>query len=220
MPVQNMKDSLHPRGRVEIFTTKGAPRLILGDIISTRGGLKVYSSVDIDFSKITLLERETVENIIVDQGKDKIIQALTSGSINQIGRMAVGDRGTLPSDPTTPKVPESTFTTLYNEVYRADIEATSWEIGTHDRHAVKFVKTSNTIHIPISAFSNQSKPVINEVGLVTYDAGLGPLPRTAVISPGTPPADERLFSIRTFKSVPFEAANEISVTIRYTIYIE
>jgi hypothetical protein len=29
-----------------------------------------------------------------------------------------------------------------------------------------------------------------------------------------------LMSIRTFKSVPFEAANDISITIKYTVYTE
>jgi hypothetical protein len=50
--------------------------------------------------------------------------------------------------------------------------------------------------------------------------GGAPLPRPPVAAPNTPDADESMFSIRTFKSVPFEAANEIAVTIRYTIYIE
>lgn len=219
MPVLNAKDSLHPRGRVEIFTTKGSPRLVFGDVISQSGGLKVYSSCDIDFSKVQVLQKDVIENIIVNLGKAKVIKALTTGGIDKIGRMAIGDRGTLPSDPTTPKVPDSTFTALYNEVYRGDIEASIFDSD----YAVKFIRTFNAIDIPISAFSNQSKPVVNEVGLITYDESAlpaGPLPRPAVVSPGTPPADENLFSIRTFKSVPFEAANEIAVTIRYTIYIE
>ena len=74
---------------------------------------------------------------------------------------------------------------------------------------------------PITAFSNQANPIVNEVGLVMADLfGGNPLPRAPVAAPDPPDADEEVFSIRTFKSVPFEAANEIAITIRYTIFIE
>lgn len=215
-----IRDGIKPRGRVEVFVTKGRPFLVKGKRLPSRGGVPLYSNLLLDFSATEIVSKFEGENIVVNQGKDKVIQALTSGNINQIGRMAVGDRGTLPSDPTTPKVPEKTFTTLYNEVYRADMDGITIEVGTPNVHEVKFVKTFNAIDFPLSAFSNQSKPVINEVGLITFDAGVEDLPRAPVMAPGTPLADEKLFSIRTFKSVPFEAANEISVTIRYTIFVE
>ena len=134
--------------------------------------------------------------------------------------MAIGDRGTIPSDPTVPKVPTSDLPGLYNEVYRDDIDGASLDVGTPGVHEVQFVKTFDAATVPITAFSNQAAPVINEVGLVTFDFSAGALPRPPVAAPDAPPADEVVFSLRTFKSVPFEAANEISVTIRYTIFIE
>jgi hypothetical protein len=133
----------------------------------------------------------------------------------------MGDRGTIPSDPTVPKVPVATMSALYNEVYRADAEAVVLDVGTPTVHEVKFVKTFSAVAIPITSFSNQAKPVINEVGLIMINPALPPpLPRPDVAAPDDPPADEVLFAIRTFKSVPFEASNDISVTIRYTIFIE
>jgi hypothetical protein len=134
--------------------------------------------------------------------------------------MAVGDRGTIPQDSTVPKVPVDTQTTLYNEVYRADVDAVVLNVGTPTTHEVKFIKSFSSLIIPITAFSNQAAPVVSEVALITVDTGVTPLPRAPVAYPTLPDADEKMFSIRTFKSVPFEAANEISVTIRYTIYIE
>lgn len=211
------KDNLYPQGRVEIFVTEGKPIIHkLGRNLHSN----VYTDHRIEFTHCRLLEKIDLKNIILNQGKDAVIQSLTTGSILTIARLAIGDRGTIPSDPTVPKVPVSTMTGLYNEVYRADAEAIVLNIGTPTTHEVKFVKTFAAADVPITAFSNQAKPVVNEVGVVMINPGLLPLPREDVAAPGTPPADEIMFAIRTHKSVPFEAANDISITFRYTIYIE
>jgi hypothetical protein len=162
---------------------------------------------------------QTHFNILVNSGKDKAILALAQGYVNPIGRMAIGDRGALPSNPQQTKVPVPTMSALYNEIYRADIDFIVPDVGTPDVHQVKFLKTFTAVDVPITAFSNQAQPIINEVGLITYDESEG-WPRLPVAAPNPPPPDEALFSIRTFKSVPFESANEISVTIRYTIFID
>jgi hypothetical protein len=214
----DMKDGIKPQGRVEVFVTKGKPDLKFDGFLRECNGLKLYSRGEIDVSQVSLIDYIDIKNIVVNQGKDKVITALVAGAVNPIGRMAIGDRGTIPSDPTVPKVPVGTMTALYNEVYRADIDGVIIDVGTPSVHEARFVKTFSAIEVPIASFSNQAKPVINEVGLTTYDPAT-PLPRAPVAAPNPPPADEALFSIRTFKSVPFEAANEISITIRYTIFI-
>jgi hypothetical protein len=215
-----VSDGLPLKGKVELFVTKGRPSLKLGKLVQT-SPVPVYADAEIDLSSVEILESETLYNILTDQGKDRVLQSLTSGFIRTVARMAVGDRGTIPSDPTVPKVPVSTMTGLYNEVYREDLDATVLNIGTPGVHEVKFIKTFSAQLVPITSFSNQANPVVNEVGLVMCDLlGGAPLPRTAVAAPSAPPADEVIFSIRTFKSVPFEAANDISVTIRYTVFIE
>jgi hypothetical protein len=217
--MNEIREQLLPKGRVEIFVTRGRPTLVLGKKVSAL--LPQYDACDLDFSKVRVLDKFTLHNIVVNDGKDKVIQCLTTGSMNVIARMVMGDRGTIPSDSTVPKSPTSDMTALYNNVYRADIDAVMLDIGTPNIHEAKFIKTFSAVDVPITAFSNQAKPVINEVGLVTCDLISGsPLPRPPVAYPDAPPSDERLFSIRTFKTVPFEAANEIAVTIRYTIYIE
>jgi hypothetical protein len=217
----NVKDGLKPKGKVELFVTKGRPVIIPGKLLSNYNGHKVYDSHTIDFSAVELLRSEEKMNIILNQGKDAVIACLTNGFVKVIARMAVGDRGALPSDQTVPKVPVATQTGLFNEVYRKDIDVTSLNIGTPTVHQVQFVSTFDALSIPITSFSNQANPIVNEVGLVMADLLSGnPLPRAAVAAPSIPDADETVFSLRTFKSVPFEAANEISVTIRYTIFIE
>lgn len=213
-------ETLHPRGQLDIYVTKGKPRLVLGEPIAGRN-VPTHRGGSLDFTGCEILSKDTVENIIVNNGKDKVIQALTSGFINQICRMAIGDRGALASNLQVPKVPTETMTSLYNEVFRSDVDATIENIGTPDDHAVTLVKTFSTAEVPLTSFSNQANPVVNEVGLIMCDLfGGAPRPRPDVAAPATPDADESLFSIRTFKSVPFDAADEIAVTIKYTVFVE
>ena len=214
------RDGLKPRGKVEIFVTRGTPRKKWGKLLRVNHGVPIYDKCELDFSRSAILDKMVAHNIILDAGKDKVIESLVTGVIHEVGRIAIGDRGTIPSDPTVPKIPTSNLPGLYNEIYRDDVDGVTVDVGTPGTHEVQFVKTFDASSVPITAFSNQASPVINEVGLVTFDFAEGPLPRAPVASPSAPPADEVVFSLRTFKSVPFEAANEISVTIRYTIFIE
>jgi len=219
-----VREPLAPKGLLELFVTKGRPNLILNGKVENRHNLPVYSGHEIDFSGCEILDSIKKQNIIVNIGKDAVIKSLTEGFIKTLARLSVGDNGTLPSDSTVPKTPVATMTTLYNEIGRSDADAVVLNVGTPTVHEVKLIKTFSAADFPITSFFNQAKPVLNEVGLIMIDLGAAPLPRTDVYAPYTstnkPLDDELLFAIRTHKSVPFEAANDISVTIRYTIYIE
>ena len=217
-----LADQLKPQGKVEIIVTRGVPTIVKGKLLPEYSKhFPVYDSAEIVYADTDLISYDTLKNIVLNAGKDRIISSLTTGFIKNMCRMAVGDRGTIPSDPTVPKVPTATMTSLYNEVYRSDIDVATLNIGTPTEHSVKFIKTFSALVIPITAFSNQANPVINEVAMVLADLISGnPLPRADVAAPATPDADEQLGAMRAFKSVPFEAANEISITIRYTIFIE
>jgi hypothetical protein len=212
---------LSPKGRVEIFTTKGVPSLVFGERVSTRKDLPPhYLSVDIDMSSVELISKEDVMNIVVNAGKDTVIRALASGASDVVARMAIGDRGTLPSDSTVPKTPVVTSSSLYHEIRREDVDAVVVDVGSENKHEVKFIKTFSSVDIPITAYSNQASPVVNEIALITVDPEAQSFPRSPVNAPAAAPSDEKMFSIRTFKSVPFDAANEIAITIRYTIFID
>jgi hypothetical protein len=215
-----MQDNLVPQGKVEIIVTKGQPKIIPGKLIATHP-IKVYDNAEIVYNQKDLIYHDEIKNIILNAGKDRVISSLTTGFIKTACRMAIGDRGTIPSDSTVPKVPTADRTTLYNEVFRSDVDITTLNIGSPSTHEVKFIKTFAAMDIPLTAFSNQANPTVNEVAIVLADLISGqPLPRADVSAPNTPPSDEQLFAMRTFKSVPFEAANDISITIRYTIFIE
>lgn len=215
------REPLGTKGKVEIFTAQGRPKLTCFDRIPNPWGLPLYKDHSLDFNNCRLLDTQEINNIITNFGKDAVITSLSNGEILVLARLAIGDRGSLPTDPTVPKVPTSDMTALFNETYRADAEAVVLNVGTPDLHEIRLIKTFAAADVPITAFSNQAKPVVNEVGAIMIDpAQPPPLPRPPVEAPNTPPADERLMAIRTYKSVPFEAANDISVTIRYTIYIE
>ena len=219
--MQNVNEKLSPKGRVEIFTTKGSPKLIYGEPVPTAKGLPPhYKSVEIDLSGVEVMSKEDIMNIVVNTGKDTVIRALASGAFEIVARMAIGDRGALPSDSTIPKTPAATMAALYHEVRREDVDAVVIDVGTANKHEVKLIKTFSSVLVPITSDSNQASPVVNEVGLITANPVQGPLPRNAVSAPDVAPDDEKLFSIRTFKSVPFDAANEIAITIRYTIFID
>lgn len=85
----------------------------------------------------------------------------------------------------------------------------------------QFSATFDAVDVPVSSFANPSQPRINEVGLVIIDpTAAGGLARPPVVAPNANEPDEVLLSIRTFKSVPFEVANDVSITIRYTIFTE
>lgn len=231
-----IREGFSPKGLVEIFVAKGKPKHIPIGKVENLYNLPVYRDHRIDFSDCELLETHRVHNIILNQGKNAVISSLTDPNSRFIARMAIGDRGTIPSDSTVPKTPVGSMTSLYYEVFRSDVEFLVKNVSDAV-HEVRFVKTFVAADIPITAFSNQSKPVVNEVSLITADPTIQVFPRPDISGPYTyplappypqnavppynyPPQDELNFSIRTFKSIPFEKDNDITVTIRYTIYIE
>lgn len=85
----------------------------------------------------------------------------------------------------------------------------------------QFNATFNAVDVPLTAFSNPSNPLINEIGLVIIDpTAAGGITRSPVAAPNAPDSDEVVMSIRTFSSVPFQAANDISINVRYTLFTE
>lgn len=193
----NTSESLGLRGRVEIVA------------IARKTGEVIYN--------------EKLDNIILYQGNAEVIKTLFTTSPatkpRLITRMAIGDQGTIPADPQVAKVPTKDLTDLYHEIYRKDVDSSIQTISGATNEC-KCISTFNAVDIPISAYSNPSQPRVNEVGLVVIDptAPAG-LIRSAVIAPAVNNSDEILFSIRCFKSIPFEIANDVSITIRYTVFL-
>jgi hypothetical protein len=170
-----------------------------------------------------VLSYQKLENIILYQGNAEIIKALCQSSPvtypRIITRMAIGDDGTIPSDSTVPKVPVKTQSGLFHEIYRKDADA--FAITTSgSTNECRFTATFDAANSPLTSFSNPSQPRVNEVGLVIIDpsAGAG-LVRPPVVAPAAPAVDEVVMSVRTFKSIPFDVANDVTITIRYTVFL-
>lgn len=189
------------------------------DQVGLQGRVELWA-----YRKGVLFHHEDIKNIILYQGDAEVIRTLSTitpaTTPRIITRMAIGDQGTIPADSTVPKVPTKDLTTLYHEVYRTDITSRTLTISGSTNQC-QFVTTFSAIDVPLTSFSNPSQPRINEVGLVVIDpTAPSGIVRADVAAPTAPPSDEVLFSIRTFKSVPFEAANDVTVTVRYTIFLE
>jgi hypothetical protein len=199
----NIKESLGLRGRVEIIA------------VARRTG--------------EVIHHEKQDNIILYQGNAEVIKTLFSTNPatkpRVITRQAIGDQGTIPADPQVAKVPVKGQTALFHEIYRKDVDSSTQTIlGTNvnpgDKNECLLIATFNAVDIPLSAYSNPSQPRVNEVGLIVIDpTAAGGLTRAAVSAPTAPDADEVLFSIRCFKSIPFDIANDVSITIRYTVFL-
>lgn len=265
-------------------------------------GLKSKGRVDIlVYHHGQLVDVQKLENIIFYQGNGAIITSLATISPSTIpaiiNRMAVGDQGTIPSNPAVPKVPTKNLpqvistSGLYHEVYRKDVDSriittnngstfnitgvltngsvvvttastaalaagmsisgigvptgdviasinssTQFTIGplpavlpagsqtltiSGAANQVQFTAEFDAVSVALSAFTNPSSPVINEVGMVIINpAAISGITRSPVTAPTTPPSDEVVMSIRAFPSIPFTIANSVSVTIKYTIYME
>lgn len=217
-----LTDKFRAKGHVEIFVTKGKPKVRTpGTKIENHPifhKIPVFNGkTEIDLSDVELIDSFEGPNIVVKTGTDRTVNAYQNGFMRVIGRMAIGDRGTIPSDSTTPKVPTKDMTALYNEVYRDDVDVVTVDTSGEDSK-ITFVKTFSAIDVPVTSLSNQANPRINEVALIMVDALSGaPLPRGPVAYPDPNDADEEMFAMRAFKSVPFDQANDLSITVRYTI---
>ena len=166
-----------------------------------------------------LVDEFTKENIVLYQGKAAIINDLVYPTAVIIARMAVGDQGTIPSDPRVPKIVNPQNTTLFHEVYRQDLSGVSITTNVATNSA-QFTAIFRAADIPLTSYADQVKPVISEVALVLVDSLIAPpLPRTPVAAPNAQHPAETLFSIRTFNAIPFEAASGTTISIKYTIMI-
>jgi hypothetical protein len=209
----------------DVKETREDPRAKDGDKLGLKGKVEIFA-----YRNGELFDYQEQHNIILYQGNTEIIRTLSTVSPSTapriINRMCVGDQGTIPSDPTVPKVPTKDLPTLigtrglYHEVYRKDVDSRTITLSGAVNEC-KFIATFDAADVALSAYSNPSQPRVNEVGLVIIDpVSAGGLVRSPVTAPDAPPTDEVIMTIRTFKSIPFESANDVTVTIRYTIYME
>jgi hypothetical protein len=162
------------------------------------------------------------KNFIVSAGvtavRDVLIGTNGGGFTGSIFRMAIGDGGTPPAEPLNPKLPDATWparTGLYHEVFRQDISV----FTTPTVASMRFVSAFNSLGVDSTSYSTASK-VINEASLIIGDGVLGgPAVQINKVPPDTADADEIMLSTRTFKSAPFDNAEDVTITITWTLTI-
>ena len=158
------------------------------------------------------------KNFIVDAGitgiRDILIGPNGGGFTGSIFRMAVGDGGTPPAELFNPKLADGTWparTGLFAEILRQDISVFS----TPTAASMRFVGSFNSVGV---TSHNLAAKVINEAALIMGDGVLtvGGDPRQA---PTAPDPDEVMLSMRTFKSTSFDDAEDVTITITWTLTV-
>jgi hypothetical protein len=167
------------------------------------------------------------KNFIVDAGvsaiRDILVGVNGGGFYGSIFRMAVGDGGTPPAELFNPYLADATWparTALYHEVLRQDITV----FTTPTTASMRFVGSFNSVGVDPTSYSVAAK-VINEASLIAGDGvltGGGDKKEINRIDPPGPDVadpDEVMVSTRTFKSASFDPAEDVTITITWTITI-
>lgn len=164
------------------------------------------------------------KNFIVDGGltavRDLLIGTNGGGLSGSIFRMAVGDGGTPPAELFNPKLPDVSWparTALFHEILRQDISVFSRPTSS----SMRFVGSFQSIDVDPTSFSLSAR-VINEAALIIGDGVLtigGDKTQVNKTPPDAIGADERMMSMRTFKSASFDPAEDVTITIYWTITI-
>lgn len=189
------------------------------DGLAIRGHIKV--------ERISSLGTEIVhdgKNFIVDDGisamRDVLIGGNGGGFAGSIFRMAIGDGGTPVGNLYTPKPVDPLWparTSLFHEILRKDIDTFSRPTDA----SMRFVCSFNSVDVDNSSYSLAER-VINEACLVIGDGvltGGGDKKQVNKTPPDTLDGDERMVSMRTFKSASFDSAETITITVTWTLTI-
>lgn len=190
---------------------------------SFREGLNFRGSIKLEFFDKNAMLINCIEdkNFIVDAGLQSVVDILegttTSSAVgNRIHRMAIGDAGTLTGQPYVPKVPDATWpskTSLDHEVLRRSRDTATQPT----EKSMRFVTSFSSADITPSSFSG-SPYVVNEAALIISD---GTQVTTDEVQQGyIPDSSESIFSIRTFKSQPFDPADTLTLTVTWTIFVQ
>lgn len=167
------------------------------------------------------------KNFIVDGGltalRDILIGTNGGGFAGSIFRMALGDGGVPPGQLFDPYLPDSTWparTGLFHEMIRQDVSTFS----TPEFNSMRFVGSFNSIDLDASSYSLVDK-VANEAcliagdGVLTIGGDIRQINSTLPHGSGGPPADsdEVMISMRTFKSASFDTAEDVTITVTWTL---
>jgi hypothetical protein len=165
-------------------------------------------------------------NFIVDAGKQAVLQQLGQAFGPILGpgrrivrRMGLGDQGALIGSPFTPKVPDASWparTQLFWELGRKPPDTILFPTPK----SVRFLTAFNSADFDPSSYSSSPK-ICSEASLIIGDPddGVATLIQPNKASPDPIPPTDVMLSTRTFKSVPFDPLDAVTVTVLWTIFI-
>lgn len=166
-----------------------------------------------------LLDRIEEKNFIVDLGYETVVDILDGTSAgNHIFRMAVGDDGAITGQPFVPKTADATWparTGLFHEVARRNIDTVSQPTSK----SMRFLTSFQSGLIDSTSYSS-SPPVLNEASLIISDGTATGQQEINKTPPDSVGPSETLFSMRTFKSQPFDPLDALTLTIAWTIFVQ
>lgn len=185
-----------------------------------RDGLSFRGKIKLEFfdrhgKLINVIEQK---NFIVDLGHELVVDILTGTVSSKIFRMAIGDDGTVTGQPFVPKTPDATwptFTGLFHELIRRNIDTTTQPTTK----TMKFLATFASADIDNTSFSSSPK-VVNEACLVISSGSETGQQQINKTVPDSLDPSENMFSIRTFKSQPFDPADTLTLSITWTIFVQ
>lgn len=157
------------------------------------------------------------KNFIVDLGHERVVDILSGAISSKIFRMAIGDNGTLVGQPFVPKVPDVTWpsiTGLFHEVIRKNIDT----VNQPTAKSMSFLTSFVSSNIDTSSFSSSPR-VINEAALIISSGSETGRQQINKTVPDTLDPSESLFSLRTFKSQPFDPSDILTFSILWNIYV-
>ena len=159
------------------------------------------------------------KNFIVTVGLEAIVDIMEGTNAgHSIYRMAIGDGGALSGQPFVPKTPDATWpalTDLYHEVIRKNIDTPDQPTST----SMRFVTSFQSANIDVTSFSS-SPYYINEASLIVSDRTQTGSQQINKSTPDSVGATEKMLSIRTFKSQPFDPADLLTLSLAWTIYVQ
>ncbi|MBW2691027.1 MAG: hypothetical protein JRE57_00155 [Deltaproteobacteria bacterium] len=163
-------------------------------------------------------------NFIVDVGvtaiRDALIGVNGGGFLGSIFRMAVGDGGVPPGELFNPKLPDATWparTQIFHEMLRQDISV----FETPTTASMRFVTSFNSLDLLTHEASySLSDRVVNEAALIIGNGTLTVGDDKKFLNDGdSADADEVMVSMRTFKSASFDAAEDVTISVSWTLTI-
>jgi len=183
-----------------------------------RDGLSFRGEIKLEFfNNGKLINVIEDKNFVLDLGHELVVDILSGTVSSKVFRMAIGDGGTLTGQPFIPKAPDATWpslTALFHEMIRKNIDTVSQPTVK----SMKFLSSFASADIDASSFTSSPKSV-NEAALIIssgLETGKQQINKTF---PDTLDPSENLFSIRTFKSQPFDPADTLTLSITWTIFV-